>query len=220
VKRLAIVLPFFLMACSETLPPPSAPPREVPRIENPPGPAAQGEGQVVLDAHGERAAVALVLGHSQGFASAGGRTAVVYSTMTRRVCVETPCATNLPYGQHELIFQSREDPSRVSSAAVTIGEKPSVVRHAMGTNKSNSPAALVFGLVSMSIGIPGIITGGIMAGAMENKEPGFIILGSGIGLTTLGALLLYVGRVVRQEGTTVQWVPNSGPQGVGQAITW
>jgi hypothetical protein len=173
---------------------------------------------VVLDAN-QPASVSVVLGRSTGYATAGGRTAMVFSTMTRRVCVQTPCAANLPYGQHELIFQSPEDPSRVSSAAVTVGEKPSVVRHALGTQKSNSPAALVFGVLSMTFGVTGVITGGVLAGVLENKEPGYIILGSGVGLTALGALLFYAGRFVRQEGTTIQWVPTNN-QTTGQAITW
>jgi hypothetical protein len=72
----------------------------------------------------------------------------------------------------------------------------------------------------MSLGISGIATGGIFAGISENKEPGYILLGSGVGLTALGAFLFYLGRVVRQEGTTVQWVPESTQKGVGQAVTW
>ena len=113
------------------LPPPRAPARVAPTGVMEPPPPRDGEGQITLDVVGGPARADLVTERTQVLAgttawSSRGRATVVPAGVqitTRPLCV-TPCAVNLPLGQHELSFTSLDDSSRRSSTGFVQDQYP------------------------------------------------------------------------------------------------
>lgn len=211
-----------LSACTpRNIPPPAAPPRADVR-ETPPRPPTADEGTVTLDVTAGRARAELVVERQQADPAGGvwmngyGRTwnlGVVSPGMTLRSLCQTPCAVNLPRGDHSVLF-SDLDPSsgRTSLAMVRVGEQPSIARHAMG-RQTHDVGALLGGVIMAGVGAVAMFGGGILLGFGQSSDgedlrpAGGIVLGVGTVLAVVGTILGFQGRPTVQPGSTTQWTP-------------
>ena len=224
-----VLLAFTSAACGvENLEPPATPAKVIPRIPVEPGPPEQGEGRVLIDAASGPAQVRVVLNRAVAVAQMGNYVGTMGTLTTASLCASTPCAVNLPYGQYELMFQSRTDEERQSSDMVTVGQQASVFRHELG-RQEDPRAARAWGGTAMTFGVLGLATGAsfLLTSALVNSNDsngasssssstfstiGVVTIGVGAVLTALGIGLLVAGRPKVQPGSSVQFVPG-GPGG-------
>ena len=212
-------------ACVREVPPPAAPPRELPKaVANVP-PEVEGQGRVVVDVTNGPARVDEVVAQA---ASATSQGVVAYGEITRNVCLTTPCAVNLDYGQHNFRFVSTTDDQHYSEAVVDAGRGDTIFRHTMGEHTSGGAVHTVGG-VSAVLGTIGVLTGATLLGtgvlihsAATSDNPD-----SGSGLTTVGAvttgisaavLAIGIGLMVgspatNQEGASTQFSVDDTKQG-------
>lgn len=201
--------------------PPRAPDRATVTAEPPRAPTAD-EGTVVLDVTEGRARVELVTGRTQpdpnnnvwmtGYGR-GWQAGMMPPNLTLRALCMTPCAVNLPRGDHELLFEDL-DPSaqRVSTAMVRVGERPSVVRHALGAQQSD-PGGIIGALLLGGLGVVLMGAGGLLLGfgtdadGTDLRPGGGVTLGVGAALTIAGTILGVRARPLIQPGATTQWTP-------------
>ena len=217
------------LACAPRyLEPPRAPRRIVPEVAEETAPR-EGEGQVILDVVGRTARADLVTERQVppgpaamwSMPRAGHQVNVAALQMprltTRALCV-TPCRVNLPLGTHEVLFSDLLPGSpRSSTALVRVGERPSVLRHVLGSQEAY-PGRVIGGVLLLGIGFGGVLTGSLLAafgevetssgtGAVDLAPAGFITLGVGAVVTAVGAVLLgYSGSTIR-PGATTHWTP-------------
>lgn len=221
----AMVAVCLAAGCSvRTLPPPQTPERVVPQIELESDPPPEGFGQVTLDTVGGPAHVEVVTAEISGFTygrvGAYGMTGSSFGMMTAPVCT-TPCVANLPLGPHELVFESRVDPERVSRAEVQFTRRPSVFRYDVGLRQANVGSRLL-GILTLSFGLSALMTGPLLVGLSDiGSSPshpdagsgmataGWAVTGVGGALTLVGALVMALMRPVQQDGSGVQWNPTA-----------
>ncbi|MGH7279940.1 MAG: hypothetical protein ACRELY_00325 [Polyangiaceae bacterium] len=225
VSAMTMVIIFGSAACVRTVPPPAAPPQELPKsVANVP-PEVEGEGRVVVDVTNGPARVDEVLAQA---ASATSQGVVAYGEITRNVCLKTPCAVNLDYGQHNFRFVSTADDQHYSEAVVDAGRGDTIFRHTMGEHTSGG-AVHAIGGISAVLGGVGLLTGATLLGtgvlihsAATSDDPN-----SGSGLTTVGAvttgvsaalLALGIGLMVaspatNQEGASTEFAADDAKQG-------
>ncbi len=217
VSTMAILTMFGTAACTKTVPPPAAPPHEMPKLTGSIPPEVEGQSRVVLDVTNGPARVDEVLAQA---ASATSQGVVAYGELTRNVCLKTPCAVNLDYGQHNFRFVSTTDDQHYSEGVVDAGRNDSIFRHTMGEHSSGG-AVHAIGSTSAVLGVVGVLTGATLLGtgvlvhsAATSDNPD-----SGSGLTTVGAvttgisaavLALGIGLMVaspatNQEGSSTQY---------------
>jgi hypothetical protein len=216
-----VLLAFSTAACGpEIVPPPAVPQKVVPQVAGEPGPPAQGEGRLVVDSASGPAQVEVIVNRSTSYASVGGYVGAIGMVTSSHLCVSTPCAVNLPYGQYELFFQSKSDEDRFSSDTATVGQKPSIFRHELGS-RDQSTTALAIGSTSITLGSLGLLTGGslLIAGlateggndaktSTDFKSIGAVTVGISAAVLALGIGLLIAGRPKVQAGSSVQWSPD------------
>lgn len=218
---------------TEHLPPPSPPPREVPKdLDLPAEPPPNGAGRVVIDANGERAKVVEITGSAT--AAAGNYRATIIGL--RPLCT-TPCVVDLPYGSHPLVLRSTTDETRMSELELDVGPKPKIVRHTLG-EKEDGGAPRAIGSTVLVLSVITAATGGLLWGLGElaskpGQESGLV--GSGQVVTGIGAAgillsipLLVVGRPSERPGATTEWTIPGGsappawkdqvPQGVSTRL--
>lgn len=219
---IGLVALLFVHACSARLLPPTAVPRRVvPSVVSEVPPPSSGEGRVVLDADGA-ARVDEVIQRSEATALpqvAGIYRGTVYvgpQRVTRPLCL-TPCAVNLAFGHHEVLFSVLDDPSRTSTGFINVGSSPSIARHAIGQTTS-SPGGLIGALVMGMFSIAGFVTGPVLLGFGDDEArgrtgfvtAGWLTLGIGAALGAGAVALGLASRPTVQPGSTVQWVPATG----------
>ena len=203
----------LLAGCVSRLPAPATPEKVTPELSLPPPPPAQGEGQVVVATTNGAARVSVLLSTSVLAAtSSNGSYATGMAVQARTVCIATPCAVNLPYGAHTLVFQSTGEESVGSNADVQVGQSSSYLRHTMG--KVESMAALEgTGLLFGTLGGAGLLSGGILFAAAPKRSntetTGKTTMGVGAGLLVAGVIMAIVGRTKIQPGASIQWTPET-----------
>lgn len=214
-----------LAACMGCLPrfapPPRAPERQAVVAEPPRAPTAD-EGTVAIDVTDGRARVELVTGRTQpdpnntlvmsGYGR-GWQVGVQQPNLTLRGLCLTPCAVNLPRGDHELHFEDLDPSSqRVSTAMVRVGERPSMLRHTLGAQRSD-PGGMIGGLLLGGFGIVLMGAGAMLLGfgvsddGTDLRVGGGVTLGVGAALTLVGTVLGVRARPEIQPGATTQWTP-------------
>jgi len=207
----------FLGGCGfSEVAPPQAPAKEIPKdVEPRTTPPEPGLTRVVLDANGDKATVVEVVDatESVGTASVGGSTATVhgYAETTKPICV-APCVADLKPGMHVLRFKADGD-DRMSEANVQVGDRPKVVRHAMGRTEGTS-----FGYVSANVLVylaaTAAFTGGLIfaGGAATDSEKsmttGMVIGGAGLAGLAIGIPLAILTRPAHQPGATTEMAIN------------
>lgn len=195
---------------AERLPPPSAPPREVPKEVDIPGePPPHGAGRVLLDANGDRAKVVEITGAAT--ASTGRYHATFVGV--RPVCT-TPCVVDLPYGSHPLVLRSTTDETRVSEIELDVGAKPKIVRHTLGERKDGGAVRTV-GASVLVLGAITALTGALLWGVGEAAlssgntsgltGTGRTITAVGAGAVVLSIPLMILGRPTERPGATTEW---------------
>ncbi|MEO8797236.1 MAG: hypothetical protein ABI551_05065 [Polyangiaceae bacterium] len=201
-------------ACTRTLPPPAAPAHEMPNASVEVPPEVEGQATVVVDVTNGPARVDEVIAQEAAATSNG---VVAYGELTRNVCLTTPCAVNLDYGQHNFRFTGTSDNERYGSGVVTAGRTDSVFRHTMGEHSSGGPVHGI-GVATTSLGILGALVGASLLGTgalIQTSDTNGS--GSGSGLTTGGGVTLGIGLVAigigmmvaspttNQEGSSTQF---------------
>ncbi len=168
------------------------------------GDPPEGASTVLIDAD-QSAHVSEVTATMQGIGVSSNGWLAMRGVATRPLC-STPCAVHLPRGPHSLIFR-RADGSWGGTAQLDVGMKPTAYRYAMG-RESSGVGLRVGGIMALTFGFSAASTGlffyavGDEIGARSLATP-FAV--GGIGLTVLGAVLLYLGRPEVQNGSGVRW---------------
>jgi hypothetical protein len=209
-----------LHACTTRyLPAPRAPDRAAVSVAVEAPPLREGEGQLTLDVVDGPARVELVTERVQSAAgavgwSSRGRAALAPASaqvVTRPLCV-TPCAVNLPLGQHEIYFAALDDAShRSSTGFVNVTPHPSVARHALGAQETHV-AGIVGSLLLGGLGVAATLAGTAIVtidGASASGPRGLDVAG----FTTLGA-------GVAMLGGSIAWGLASRPESQPGATTW
>jgi len=150
VAVLTVLVPALLVGCVRHLPPPTPPERTLPAIVLPSDPPAPNHGRVVLDSPASPAGVEVIESRME----VEGRVGV----QTRRLC-GTPCAADLPLGQHELRF-TEENGGQKHVITVDVAATNTAVRVALGKKPGST---FVPGL---GIGLAAL--GGISLGVLAN----------------------------------------------------
>jgi len=203
-----VLAAFLAASCApNVLPPPAVPEQVMPPMAAS-APAEPNMGVVAI-ATDEPSIVEEITGHMEGVTS-GGR--VVSGLTYKTVCRQTPCATDLAFGGHDLRMTSLTDPNHNGTGSITVGPQPIDYRYALGHNLDahmGGIGAISLGFTAMVIG-PVFIGIGNAGGSGPNFTPyGYASLLGGIALTVLGGLLLSAGRGTMQDGTGVQWTPSA-----------
>lgn len=210
-----------LTACGvRHLPPPPAPTRGGVAALTPARPPDEGEGTVTLHTD-VPARVDLVVQRIRGellprrgaLRGAGAEAALVPAAVSVRPLCRTPCAINLPRGEHEIVFSDLAIPTRRESGAwIEVGDRPSILRHRLGAQSASPGGALgavllaSLGGSAMLVGTPLMIIGGVSDGS-GLFVPGAVSLGAGA-VTLIGAWILgEFSRPTVRPGSTLQWTP-------------
>jgi hypothetical protein len=150
------------------------------------------------------------------------------ATQTAPVCFATPCAAYLPYGQHEIVFDSNAEEGRRTVFNVTSTEVPSVMRVTLNGQIPASKGRGL-GLAAMGVGIVSSIVGILLVsgatthhvfdehGARDEpiREPliGGIALGVGGLVLAIGGILFATAEPAHSVvGQSIQWQLESPPQ--------
>ncbi|HEX4492144.1 MAG TPA: hypothetical protein VH914_13130 [Acidimicrobiia bacterium] len=176
-----------LVACTHQLPPPEVPTLVTPKPLVALGPPGPGEGDLLIDTVGEPADVVEIVG--QGSAR-----------QTRPVCT-TPCEAHVALGFHELEFHSYQSAIWRGDGRVTVGQRPSAYRYALG-HTSLTPTTGSLWLVAGILAITGasLAIGSLAGGSVP-------LLAVSIGITGVGVGGLYAYRPDVQQGAGIQWSP-------------
>ncbi|MBS2014280.1 MAG: hypothetical protein JST00_15445 [Deltaproteobacteria bacterium] len=178
--------------------PPKAPEPVMPStIDLPAREPSAGKSRVILDAaDGQRAAVSEVM-----------PTEVRGVETEKRLCV-APCVAELPQGVHVFRFADERDPSRQGTARVELGEKPKLVRHAMGETKTHVGTAvagwILFTLGTGTIGAAGVVYKDEDHPTKNELTTAGILLGVGATLALVGLPMIFASRPRLQPGATTE----------------
>lgn len=179
----------LLAGCAVTYPPLAAPAQEVPSgVELPP--AGAGAGRLLVDANGEPARL-----------TADGAT----------VCANVPCAVSLPRGRHRLTLFAHENAARFDDLEVDLGERPLVVRHAIGVRRE-SPTLRGLAVVAFTLGATLVVAGASVASVgFLDSSPTWRTAGGSVAVTGLiglglGVSFALAGRPERWPGATRTWM--------------
>ncbi len=193
------------LGCVLELPPPSPPPRYAPVLQQQPGPLAEGQGRLVVDA-----------------LNGPARVSVVEPTGDRFVCL-SPCAVDLPPGPHRLHLVAPDD--REETVTVDVAADGAVYQGILGVKRDYRTArwvligTAVVGAVVMGFGLSDLIKTDDNPtfympdnGVSESKDNTHYM--RGFWLTTLGGALVAGGgggalwlRDEVQPSTFIRWVP-------------
>ena len=228
VVTLVVALSVCTTGCVNNLPPPPVPERVAVTPDIAPAAAQSAtDGRLVVDVVGDKAKVFEVTElTTRTNAGYGGKNSWILpgqlDRKMRPLCL-TPCAIDLPLGWHSLVFESTSDPVHTSTADVTVGPHPTVVRHALGRDKPANggyvggimmlfPAGglMVMGTVATLVGATAKDSGPSSTGNPKGDARvflpiGLVILGIGAALGIGGAILIANNAPERQPGSTAQW---------------
>lgn len=191
---------------TQRLPPRAAPERAALPIVTSGAPGA-GRGRVILDVADGPARVTEVL--ASGVARSGDVSA---SYATGRDICRTPCVADLELGPHALRFVSLVDETKASDLVINVVEQAIVYRHALGTERTQTPRILG-GALATIVAAASFGTGVTLLGTYvdqrvpdEGHLPAALALtAGGIGLGVLSYLLFRDAGDIVQEGATTQW---------------
>lgn len=115
----------------------------------------------------------------------------------------TPCAADLPAGQHDLSFQLKSDPSRADNDLMTVIPGKSVYRRSLG-ERSTSPGLLLGGYIIGYSGIS-VLLFSLLISAFDtgNAARNTAIVGGA--MTIGGGIMFYEGWPSEQPGSVSQF---------------
>lgn len=169
-----------------------------------------GKTRVVVDANGDKATVNEVTAWSHGTAWGGGGFVSGHAETVKPLCI-APCVVDLEPRVHVLRFIDDRDHERSGEARIQLGEKPKLVRHAMGRTISHNGAEAT-SLLLIALGASAVATGGTMLGVgslRDEKDDGMVLgsaitLGVGATMLLLGIPMAVASQTHVQEGTTTE----------------
>src|SRR5579862_3283600 len=131
-----------LVACAGTrhIDPPPVPVQIIPPVGVPPDPPPPGVSRVLFDVVDGPSLIQIKTMRAEG-------------AFWGPLCT-TPCAADLPAGQHDISFQLKSDPGHGDSDLLTVVPGTSVYRRSLG-ERTTSPGLLLGGYI---IGYSGIVT--------------------------------------------------------------
>lgn len=190
------------------LPPPAAPAKTLPAIDYS-GPVEPGTGRIVLDVEGDQARVTRVRGAS---VSAGGLGRAFGGSMevSQVLCV-SPCASDLPVGQHTLRLASTTDPERTAEIYVNVVPGKTGVRAVLGQSQSKTGRRILGWLTAavaafVDLGAIAVVSASgneFKAGPSIRSKVGISV--TGLAISGLAAWLLGTSTSVSQPGNATQW---------------
>jgi hypothetical protein len=189
-------------ACTTRLPPPPTPSRRAPSASLPSSPSPAGDGRIVIETEDGPATAELVTGRSVGVAYGGGHTAVASHLATRRLCT-TPCAVDLPYGEHEVIL-TIDGTDKVAKVVARVEEGPQHLITAMGRYKPRSGRAVGGGVLMLLGGSVALAATPFALSDDFGDGADYLLYGS-IAATAIGALLVAGDRSTVQDASYAQY---------------
>ena len=183
----------MLVGCAGTrhIDPPPRPVAIIPQVAIPQDPPAPGVSRVLFDVVDGSSLIQI-------------KTQQGNNVMWGPLCT-TPCAADLPAGQHDLSFQLKSDPGHGDSDLLTVVPGTSVYRRSLG-ERSTSPGLLLGGYV---VGYTGLLVlmSSLMITALEtnNEHAGRNTALIGLGMTFTGGLMFYEGWPTEQQGSVTQF---------------
>ncbi len=214
----------IVQACSiHYVPAPPLPGYAAPPLDSAGRHPATGETLVTVDVVGEQARVDRIVGRQQlqqaVFSGRGryGTPSLVPVLQTVPVC-QTPCVVSLPPGDHELKFAALDPASTsTSSAFVRVGDRPLLVRHAMGRTEDHT-GRMVASILLGSLGFSTLLAGGLVVGIDSQLPPerqgiataGWAVGGVGLAAAVASVWLGLTSATVVQPGATATF-PVDGP---------
>ena len=117
----------------------------------------------------------------------------------------TPCAADLPAGQHDISFQLKRDPAHGDSDLLTVVPGTSVYRRSLG-ERSTSPGLLLGGYLIGYSGLT-VLLFSAMVTALESRSDhaGRNMAYVGLGMTVVGGAMFYEGWPTEQPGSVTQF---------------
>lgn len=184
------------------LPARPTPSRAVPRLPVDPGPIPPGNGRVLIDSDDGQVEVLELIARKRIETSALFRQKdEPMSEQVRPLCT-TPCAIDLPYGTHHLLFQQALTDKEVTKdweADVSFSEHPGVYRVTLQEKKI--PKLKKTGEIVTIVGSSIVAVGGTLAAADRDvgtpSSDG--LLTASIATATLGLGMVIVGLVVENQ---------------------
>jgi hypothetical protein len=193
-------------ACAGTGTPVPMPPRELPPLDLPTSPPPDGHGRVVLDVVDGPTIVHVIEGQASAVShQTGGTASAVYE---RRLC-QTPCAVDLPFGEHEIRLSLDHDHNRGGHELVDVRGPATALRARLGHRTGGGPIAfagalLIFGGAPTSIG--SAILWGITSGdGSDDAEQARTATLWGLGALAVGTVLYLLDRPVFHPSSSTQW---------------
>ena len=117
----------------------------------------------------------------------------------------TPCAADLPAGQHDVSFQLKSDPGHGDSDLLTVVPGASVYRRSLG-ERSTSPGLLLGGYLVAYTGMLVLLSSIVVTAAeSSNNHSGRNTAMVGLGITFVGGFMFYEGWPTEQQGSVTQF---------------
>lgn len=189
-------------ACIKRLAPPPTPTRRATAAHLPSSPPAAGDGRIVIETEDGPATADLVTGRAVGVAYGGGGATVASHVATRRLCT-TPCAVDLPYGEHEVIL-TIAGTDKYAKVIARVEEQPQQVITAMGAVKRRTGRLAGGVALTLLAGPTALVAGAFVASDEGGDDAKYLLYGS-LAATALGVILLASGGPTVQDSSYAQF---------------
>ena len=190
MRALGIVV---LVGCAGTrhIDPPPQPVAIIPQVAIPQEPPAPGVSRVLFDVVDGPSLIQI-------------KTQQGNNVMWGPLCT-TPCAADLPAGQHDVSFQLKSDPSHGDSDLLPVEPGTRVYRRSLG-ERSTSPGLLLGGYIIGYSGLVVMMMSAIVTGLETRSDhAGRNTALVGLGMTIGGGLMFYEGWPTEQQGSVTQF---------------
>jgi hypothetical protein len=183
----------LLVGCAGTrhLDPPPAPVQIIPNVGVPAEPPPEGTSRVLFDVVDGPSLIQIKTLRPEG-------------AFWNPLCT-TPCAADVPAGQHDLSFQLKSDPGHGDSDLLTVLPGTSVYRRSLG-ERSTSPGLLMGGYLIGYTGLTVLLMSALVT-ALEgtNDHAGRNTAMVGLSMTIIGGGMFYEGWPTEQPGSVTQF---------------
>ncbi|HEY6555889.1 MAG TPA: hypothetical protein VI072_01395 [Polyangiaceae bacterium] len=175
-------------------------------------PPAPGTTRVIIDANGERMEVRERLKetsvHGTVYTNGVAGSLYGYAATHKPVCI-TPCAVDMKPGSHVLEFQG-ETYERRSELQIQVGERPKVIRHAVGRIESEGDGSFWLGYL-LTLGIGAVVTGSMIhvlntEDSADYTKAANIALGAGAATIAVSIPLRLLAQPVHQPSSTTEMI--------------
>jgi hypothetical protein len=192
-------------ACAGTGAPVPVPPRELPPLDLPTSPPPDGHGRVVLDVVDGPTIVHVIEGQASAVShQTGGTASAVYE---RRLC-QTPCAVDLPFGEHEIRLSLDHDHNRGGHEIVDVRGPTTALRARLGHRTGGGPVGIAGALLIIGgavTGGGGLLWGSASGDGTDDADQARTVTMWGLGALAVGTVLYLLDRPVFHPSSSTQW---------------